>query len=67
MSRHALAPDDDPHPRPADGDAMAAYLSVPRQVRDGHAELDDRAVADFLAGEYVPSRRYTTADWFGDE
>jgi hypothetical protein len=67
MSRHALVPDDDPHPRTADGDALVAYLSMPRSVRGGHADLDDQAVADFLAGDYFPTRRYTTADWFGEE
>jgi hypothetical protein len=67
MPRHALAPDDNPRAQPPGGDALAAYLSVPYTVRNGHAELDDQAVADFLAGDYDPTRRYTTSDWFGEE
>jgi hypothetical protein len=48
MPRHAHAAGD---VRPADGRATTAYAS-PHVVRGGHADLDSRATADFLAGEY---------------
>jgi hypothetical protein len=38
---------------------------MPRRVCSGHAELDDQAVADFLAGDYHLGRRDTTPSWFG--
>lgn len=63
MTRHAASPDEDPERavRHVTHAARPRRYSAP----DSHAELDDRAAADFLLGDYDPGRRYTTADWFG--
>ena len=68
MPHHALAPDDDRRPPDlTDNGRVNSYPPLPSPA-DSQADIEDWAVADFLSGDYVPSpRRYTTADWFGDE
>jgi hypothetical protein len=64
-----LVPDDDhlPNSSPSVNDPVGRCLRRSPSTSDSHANLEDWAALDFLAGDYAPARRYTTADWFGDQ
>jgi hypothetical protein len=56
MPRHADATDD-PDPRPTTGAPVVALLPEQHAPRGRHADLADRATADFLAGDYSAVRQ----------